>query len=111
MTEEDGSSNGERGVDELLRTLSHPVRREIIRYFEKQPAGTTASLEELVAQIKSRRSTEPRDVLFKTLYHVHLPKLQSRGWVEFDTESELVSYYGHETAEELIGNIYDIFTK
>lgn len=111
MTAENGSSHEVVEVDELLQTLSHAVRREIIRYFENQPDGTTASLEELVAHIKSRESTKTRDGLWKTLYQVHLPTLQSRGWLEFDTESEIVSYHGHEKAEQLIRDIHDMFKK
>lgn len=95
----------------MLQTLSHSVRRGVICYFENQPSEITASLEELVAHIESRESTKSKDVVWKTLYQVHLPTLQSRGWLEFDTESEMVSYHGHEKAEQLIGNIHDVFKK
>lgn len=109
MAAENGATYGETEVDELLDTLSHPVRREIIRYFENEPAGATVSLEELVAHIESRESTKTADGLWKTLYQVHLPTLQSRGWLEFDTESEMVSYHGHEEAVQLLGEIHDMF--
>lgn len=111
MTVDRGSSHGEAEVDELLQTLSHSVRREIIRYFENRPAGTSASLEELVAHLKSRESTKTRDGLWKTLYQVHLPTLQTRGWLEFDPEFEVVSYHGHEEAERLMRDIYEMFEK
>lgn len=103
------SSYAEEEVDEVLETLSHPIRREIIRYFESQSTGTTASLEELVTHLKSRESTQ--DGLWKTLYQVHLPTLQSRGWLEFDTKSKIVSYHGHEEAEQVIGDIHAMFKK
>lgn len=51
------------------------------------------------------------DGLWKTLYQVHLPTLQSRGWLEFDTEREIVSYHGHGEAEQMIGNIHDMVRK
>lgn len=109
MTADNGSSYGRTEVDELLRTLSHSVRREIIRYFENQPAGATASLEELVDHLESRESTKAADGLWKTLYQVHLPTLQSRGWLHFDMEREIVTYHGHDAAEDLIGTIHDLF--
>lgn len=109
MTTDDGPTHGDTGVDELLQTLSHSARREIIRYFENQPAGTTATVAELVTHIKGRDSTKTADGLWKTLYQVHLPTLQSRGWLELDTESETVSYHGHEKAEQLLGDMHDMF--
>lgn len=98
-------------VDDLLQTLSHSVRREVIRYFEERPDQTTASLEELVAHVERRDSTKTTDGLWKTLYQVHLPTLQSQGWLEFDPERETISYDGHEEAEQLLGEIYRIFKK
>jgi len=96
-------------VDDLLQTLSHPIRREVIRYFEKRPDQPTASLEEIVAHVESRASTKTTDGLWKTLYQVHLPTLQSHGWLDFDTERETVSYYGHEEAKEMLWEVYSIF--
>lgn len=104
-----GPSHGETEADELLQTLSHAVRREIIRYFEDQPVGATASIEELVDHLESRESTKTGDGLWKTLYQVHLPTLQSSGWLDFDTEREIVSYHGHEEAEQLLGDIHQMF--
>jgi len=98
-------------VDDLLKTLSHPVRREVIRYFEERPDQTTASLEELVAHLESLDPRNTSDGLWKTLYQVHLPTLQSQGWLAFDTERETVSYYGNEEAEALIWEVYAIFKK
>lgn len=98
-------------VDDLLQTLSHSVRREVIRYFEERPDQATASLDELVAHVECRDSTKTADGLWKTLYQVHLPTLQSQGWLEFDPESETISYYGHEEAEQLLGEVYRIFKK
>lgn len=109
MHPETGSSDGGLDVDELLQTLSDPIRREIIRYFENQPEGTTASIEELVVHIEGRMPSKTGDELWKTLYQVHLPTLQSRGWVEFDTEREIVSYHGHQEAEQLLREVHDTF--
>lgn len=111
MAAENGPSPGENDVDELMDTLSHPLRRDIIRYFEGQPTGATASLEELVIHIESMHSTKTKEELWKSLYQVHIPTLQSRGWLVFDTEHELVSYYGHEVAEQLLEEVQNIFKK
>lgn len=104
-----GTSLGEMEVDDLLHTLSHPVRREVIRYFEERPDQATAPLKALVAHVESRDSKKTTDGLWKTLYQVHLPTLQSQGWLEFDTERETVTYHGHEEAEQLVGEVYSIF--
>jgi hypothetical protein len=104
-----GYSLGEMDVDGLLQTLSHPVRREVIRYFEERSDQTTVSLDELVAYVECQDSAKMTDGLWKTLYQVHLPTLQSQGWLEFDNERETVSYHGHEEAEQLLGEVYAIF--
>lgn len=109
MTAGNGSSHGEIEVDGMMQTLSNAVRREIIRYFENQPAGATVSLEELVTHIKQQNSTKTIEGVWKMLYLVHLPTLQSRGWLDFDPEREMVSYHGHDEAEQLIEDIYEIF--
>lgn len=96
-------------VDELLQTLSNSIRREIIHYFENHNEGTMASLEELVAHIDNRMPTKTTDELWVTLYQAHLPKLQSKGWLEFDTRSDTITYHGHHQAEQLLREVHGVF--
>lgn len=97
-------------VDEVLKTLSDPIRRGIIRFFETHTDEKTASLEELVAHIGRQNPSRTSEALWKTLYQVHLPALQSKGWLEFDTEQNLVTYHGHDEAERLLRELHGIFS-
>jgi len=95
-------------LDKLLQTLSDPVRRDIICYFENQPTDT-ASLEDLITHIGSRNASKTGDELRTVLYQVHLPTLESGGWLEFDTEQETVSYHGQQDAEQSLRELYAVF--
>lgn len=97
-------------VDEVLRTLSDPIRRETIHYFENHIDETTAPLEELVAHIERRIPSRTSDALWKTLYQVHLPALQSKGWLEFDTERKIITYHGDDGAERLLREVHGMFS-
>lgn len=97
-------------LDELLMTLSDPIRRGIIHFFENHTPETTASLEELVAHIERQKPARSSEALWKTLYQVHLPALQSKGWLEFDTEREVITYHGHDEAERLLREVHGLFS-
>lgn len=97
-------------VDEVLKTLSDPIRREIIHYFENHTDETTASLEELVTHIERRTPSSTSEALWKTLYQIHLPALQSKGWLEFDTERNIVTYHGHDEAERVLREVHGMFS-
>lgn len=111
MSANGGGLGTETPLDELLNTLSHPVRREVVRYFENQTEEATASLDEIVHFVESQVASKSGEDLWKTLCQAHLPTLERRGWLKFDTEREMVTYYGHEEAEQLLGDVYDIFAK
>lgn len=109
MAEHDYYSDNAPKIDELLKTLSNSVRREIIRYFENHTEGTTASFEELVVHIESRMPMKTKKSLRVTLYQDHLPTLESRGWLEFDTKSTTIKYQGHDEAAQLLKKVQDVF--
>lgn len=108
---DNGSPDGDDMVTELLTTLSDPVRREVIRYFETVSAESTTSLEELVAHIEPRTASKSSDELWTNLYQIHLPTLQAKGWLEFDTEQHVVTYQGHQEAEQVLQALSDMFAK
>lgn len=101
------STNGP-DVDNLLQTLSNPIRRETIRYFENHPVETS-SIEDLVAHLETQHPSKAGDELWRTLYQVHLPNLESDGWLAFDSGRETVSYHGQEDAMELLREVCAIF--
>lgn len=105
MSANGGGPRTESALDELLDTLSNPVRREIVRYLENRAAEATASLDEIVDCVEDLMASKSGEDLWKALYQVHLPTLERRGWLKFDTARELVSYHGHDQAEHCCANL------
>lgn len=98
-------------VDRILDTLSSSLRREIIHYFENDSHGMTTTVEELVAHLDEQVPDYDREELATVLLHNHLPKLQSREWLEFERRSESIRYYGHDSAEQLLREVAEVFTE
>ncbi|GGN93536.1 MULTISPECIES: DUF7344 domain-containing protein [Haloarcula] len=109
MSLQDCYPNKAPAINDLLDTLSHHVRREIIHYFEDCLEEDTAEVAELVTYIENRVPDQCRKQVRVQLHHTHLPKLTSRGWVDYDRETEQIRYHGHENAEFFAGEIYDMF--
>ena len=97
-------------VDDLLDTLSHHIRREIIQYFETHAEADTASREELVEHLLARTPETTRTDVEIQLTHKHLPKLAERGWIEYDPRSKQIRYHSHSTAPLLLGELHALFT-
>ena len=97
-------------VSRLLETLSHSLRREVLHYFENFGEETT-SLDELVAHVDGRVPDTDTDELRTALVHAHLPKLQTRGWLDFDPRTGAIRYHGHDSAEELLCDVTDVFAE
>lgn len=97
-------------VDELLDTLSHPIRREVIYYFEHFATDNTASMDDLAAHIEGQASSVDGSELREGLHHAHLPKLTERGWLDYDTRSNDIRYYGHDDAAEFLSQLADVFS-
>ena len=96
------------GVDELLDTLRHPMRRVTIRYFERR-GSPVSSLDELVAHVTDTLRSYSRDEVRIQLVHCHLPKLADREWLEYDLERGEVRYRGHDAADQLLDEVRGIF--
>lgn len=110
LSKESGFPHKTHELDELLKTLSNSIRREIIHYFEKHADATTASLTELVVHIERRTPSKTSEALWKTLYQTHLPRLEAREWLEFDTERKIVTYHGHDEGDRLLEEAKDVFS-
>ncbi|WP_164471878.1 DUF7344 domain-containing protein [Halosimplex salinum] len=98
-------------ADTIFEDLSHHVRREIINFFENFNDGHSAPLNDLVAHISARMPDRDREKLILSLFHRHLPTLQSTGWIDFDQRSEEIRYYGHESVPELLHEAMAMFTE
>ena len=95
--------------NELLEVLSHPLRREVIHYFEDPSSGETADLEELASYIAQRIPEMNHENVTLHLAHTHIPKLKSHGWVEFDPRDHQVRYRGHDSAKILLSELINVF--
>lgn len=96
-------------ADELLTTLSNPVRREIIHYFENYSEGGSSSLDELATHLADRMPAESQESLMLNLPQTHLPKLQSGEWLSYDKQTGQIRYHGNEEAEKLLTDVRDMF--
>ena len=93
-----------RVQDEYFKLASHHLRRWSFQYFQKMSEKTT-SLEELAEHLAERerargktqnaeQTADHERRIAITLYHVHVPKLQESGVVDFDARSKVIRYLG-----------------
>lgn len=94
-------------VDERLRALANYRRRAILRYMSEN--GNSASVDDLVREIITTTPSEGRqpteDRIEAQLHHVDLPKLDETGFVEYDPQSNRVSYRPDDIAEEVLQSV------
>jgi hypothetical protein len=96
-------------VSALLETLADNIRREVIHYFENFTSDEVASLGTIVSHIEARVPNVDDTELRVSLRHIHLPKLEQRGWIEYDERTNDIRYCGHEQADELLAELIDVF--
>ncbi|MFC6721304.1 DUF7344 domain-containing protein [Halobacteriaceae archaeon SHR40] len=99
-----------RVTNQLLDTLCHNLRREVIHYFENIESTDTATVEELATHIARRVPEMDQEQVSLELTHNHLPKLESNGWVEYETRTQCVRYHGHDSAEELLAELAEMLS-
>jgi hypothetical protein len=93
----------------LLNTLSDNIRRELIHYFENFASDEIAPLKRVVSHIEGRVPAVDEAELRMSLRHTHIPKLEQRGWIDYDDRTKVIRYHGHEQAEELLAELTDVF--
>jgi streptomycin 6-kinase len=96
-------------VDELLDTLSHHLRRELVLYFETHADNESATLDDVVAHIEQRVPAESTETLHIEIHHNHLPKLAERGWLDYDRRSGHIRYRGHDQATRWVEEVCAVF--
>lgn len=97
-------------MDQLLDTLRHHLRREVIHYFENIESSNVATLEDLATHIAQRVPEMNQEEVSLELLHSHLPKLESNGWAEYDTRTHSVRYRGLDSAEELLAELTEMLS-
>jgi hypothetical protein len=87
-------------LDHVFSVLSHPRRRYLMYALAENPEWTLTELAtKLVAwETEDQETTvdaRHRDQMYVSLYHTHVPKLDSEGVVEFDRETETIARGEH----------------
>ncbi|NEU58198.1 hypothetical protein [Halorussus sp. MSC15.2] len=105
--------NDEPGqIDRILKVLRNKERRKIVEYFADSDTDT-ASMEVLAAQL-ARLAVEAdgtveasTDATRTQLHHVHLPKLEEFGIVEYDSRTGDVRYHSDDRVESIVASLAD----
>ena len=102
----DSSVSDTSGVNGAMELLSDKSRRIVLKYLRDQP-DHGASFEELVAHLSRRAALveerDQRSARFKiALHHLHLPKLDNHGVLDYDGRSGAVRYHPNERVERLL---------
>lgn len=97
-------------MNQLLNTLSHNLRREVIHYFENIESTNTATVEDVATHLARRVPEMNQEQVALELRHNHLPKLESNGWIEFDTRTHRIRYRGHNSATDLLAELVEVFS-
>lgn len=106
MGNDDGVRSGnELSLDACLEVLANRQRRAVLGYFLEADTDN-ATIDELVAEIidAETRATGERpghDTIATTLFHVHLPKFENAGVIEYEPRHLDVRYRGDSKIEEL----------
>ncbi|MFC4451678.1 DUF7344 domain-containing protein [Halorussus aquaticus] len=100
-------------IDRILKVLRNKERRKIVEHFANSDTDT-ASMEALADQL-ARLSVEtdgsaesPTDATRTQLHHVHLPKLEDHGVVEYDSRTGDVRYHSDERVESIVSSLADL---
>ena len=101
-----GRSGGQLSTDQVLELLGQYQRREIIRHL-RNSTDQHHSLDEVVAYLESvernRTTAVPgQDHLLSVFVHIHGPKLEEAGLIDFDIPGRELQYYPDERVEEML---------
>jgi len=94
-----GNCHDEHHVDAVFDALSNARRRRVVRVLRQRGEPTPVSA--LAGSLATRDPGASTDRLAVSLTHVHLPKLESTGVVEF-TDDGVVRYCDTPLAEALL---------
>ncbi len=92
--------------DRILKLLASKERRKVIEYFDRHDVES-ATMEILTshlarAKVGSNGETPSTDAAKAELHHVHLPKLEAYGVVEYDSRSGEIRYHPDEQMEAIV---------
>lgn len=103
-------SDGAQRVDRLMQTLASSSRREVVHYFETRAQGDTDSLATVVSHLDGRMPARNPAELEAALHHTHLPKLDERGWLDYEPDAKRIHYHGRDDAGALLSELAAMFS-
>lgn len=91
-------------LDEIFELLANQQRRYVLYHLREVTGGVT-TMEELAENVVALQDQSgppdgPRGPVLTSLRHVHLPKLQDAGVLEYDPRSEAIRYWGQPSLDE-----------
>lgn len=106
---EDGPNTRRLSVDLVLEILSQYQRREILRFCRDAPTNTFP-MHQVITHLRDieaeQNDEEPgTDHLQSVLIHVHGPKLDAVGLVEYDIGEQYIEYFPNEQIETALEHI------
>lgn len=98
--------------DMALELVSHYQRRAILRHIAETEDGSCSIeslIDQLVALERERSGESPgEDHILSVLVHVHGPKLEESGLIEYDIPEQEVEYIGNEKFEAFLEGISEL---
>lgn len=97
-------------LDQVFDVLANRQRRFALYYLRECSEGV-ASIEEVADHVVAleddpRPVEDHREAILTALQHVHLPKLQDAGILEFDSRSEMIRYWSQPSLDEWLEHAY-----
>lgn len=101
-----GSQEKDLSVDDILEVLSNHQRRAMIQHLRDTP-GHVHSIDEIINHLKDleRRNhghSPGEDHLLSVLVHIHGPKLDEAGFIDYDIPSREIRYYPNEKVKRIL---------
>lgn len=81
----------------------------MIYYFEQVAETKVEPVETVTSYVNENATSAGLDQTRVRLVHRDLPKLEQRGWLEFDATGGYVRYLGVESAERMLTDLLEFF--
>lgn len=96
----------DRPLNHVFKLLANHHRRHALTYLVGMD-DDTATLDELSGYVAARHANSGNnpghdDELARGLHHIHLPKLEAAGVIEYDARSETIRYHGQLLLEQAL---------
>jgi hypothetical protein len=100
----DFAAEADDSLDSVFELLANHHRRHALVYLAGMN-DETASVSEVLDYVVARNADSVEDLheaedVASALHHVHLPKLEAAGVVDYDVRSDTIRYHGQPLLEE-----------